>query len=72
MKHYKYLIVGGGMTGDAATRGIRELDENGSIGMISQEPDPPYSRPSLSKGLWKGRPMEKGPFKAEDLKGRIK
>lgn len=59
MKHYKYLIIGGGMTGDAAARGIRELDENGSIGMISQEPDPPYSRPSLSKGLWKGRPMEK-------------
>jgi 3-phenylpropionate/trans-cinnamate dioxygenase ferredoxin reductase subunit len=57
--HYQYLIVGGGMTGDAATRGIRELDENGSIGMISEEPDPPYSRPNLSKGLWKGRPMEK-------------
>ena len=59
MKHYKYLIIGGGMTGDAATRGIRELDETGSIGMIGEEPDPPYSRPNLSKGLWKGRPMEK-------------
>lgn len=59
MKHYRYLIVGGGMTGDAAARGIRELDSEGSIGMFSMEPDPPYTRPSLSKGLWKGRPLEK-------------
>jgi 3-phenylpropionate/trans-cinnamate dioxygenase ferredoxin reductase component len=59
MKHYKYLIVGGGLAGDAATRGIRELDTNGSIGMISMEADPPYMRPNLSKGLWKGRPVEK-------------
>jgi 3-phenylpropionate/trans-cinnamate dioxygenase ferredoxin reductase subunit len=59
MKYHKYLIIGGGLAGDAATRGIRELDPDGSIGMISLEPDPPYVRPSLSKGLWKGRPEEK-------------
>lgn len=59
MKHYRYLIVGGGLTGDAAVRGIRELDAEGTIGMISMEPDPPYTRPNLSKGLWKGRPVEK-------------
>jgi len=66
MKHYKYLIVGGGLTGDAATRGIRELDAEGSIGLISIEPDPPYMRPNLSKGLWKGRPVEKIWRKTED------
>jgi 3-phenylpropionate/trans-cinnamate dioxygenase ferredoxin reductase component len=59
MKYYKYLIIGGGLAGDAATRGIRELDTDGSIGMISMEPDPPYVRPNLSKALWKGRPVEK-------------
>ncbi|HSJ85983.1 MAG TPA: FAD/NAD(P)-binding oxidoreductase [Anaerolineales bacterium] len=59
MNHYKYLIIGGGLAGDAATRGIRELDPEGTIGMISSEPDPPYMRPNLSKGLWKGRPVEK-------------
>jgi NADPH-dependent 2,4-dienoyl-CoA reductase/sulfur reductase-like enzyme len=53
------LIIGGGLAGDAATKGIRELDTEGSIGMISMEADPPYMRPSLSKGLWKGRPVEK-------------
>ncbi len=59
MRHYKYLIIGGGLAGDAATKGIRELDTEGSIGLISKEPDPPYMRPNLSKGLWKGRPVEK-------------
>jgi NADPH-dependent 2,4-dienoyl-CoA reductase/sulfur reductase-like enzyme len=59
MKHYKYLIIGGGMTGDAAVRGIRELDSDGSIGMIGEETDFPYARPPLTKGMWKGRPFEK-------------
>ncbi|HEY3473581.1 MAG TPA: FAD-dependent oxidoreductase [Anaerolineales bacterium] len=59
MKHYRYLLIGGGLTGDAAVRGIRELDPQGSIGMISKESDPPYARPNLSKGLWKGRPVGK-------------
>ncbi len=59
MQSYKYLIVGGGMTADAAVRGIRELDAQGSIGLISAEADAPYSRPPLSKKLWTGRPLEK-------------
>ena len=59
MKHYDYIIIGGGLTGDAAVKGIREMDAKGSIGLFSLEPDPPYSRPALSKGLWKGRPVEK-------------
>src|SRR5688572_9864743 len=59
MKYYQYLVVGGGLTGDAAVRGIRELDREGSIGMISTESDSPYTRPALSKGLWKGRKIEK-------------
>lgn len=59
MKHYKYLIIGGGMTGDAAVRGIRELDPEGSVGMIGDETDLPYARPPLTKGMWKGRPFEK-------------
>ncbi len=59
MKAYKYLIIGSGMTADAAVRGIREIDPDGSIGMIGAEADMPYSRPPLSKGMWKGRPFEK-------------
>lgn len=59
MDHYNYLIIGGGLTGDSAARGIRELDPNGAIGMFSMELDPPYVRPALSKKLWKGQPIEK-------------
>lgn len=59
MNNYKYLIIGSGMTGDAAVKGIRERDPESSIGMIGAEKDPPYSRPPLTKGLWKGRPLEK-------------
>lgn len=59
MNYYKYLIIGGGLAGDAAVQGIREVDSSGSIGMFSMELHPPYTRPDLSKGLWKGRPLEK-------------
>lgn len=58
MPHYKYLIIGGGMTADSAVRGIREVDAQGSIGLISAEPNAPYDRPPLTKGLWKGKPEE--------------
>ena len=59
MLHYRYLIIGGGMTGDAAVRGIRELDPDGTVGMIGDETDMPYARPPLTKGMWKGRPFER-------------
>lgn len=55
MLDYRYLIVGGGMTADAACRGIRDHDPDGSIGLVSEETDPPYSRPPLSKALWQGK-----------------
>lgn len=46
------------MTADAAVQGIREIDSNGSIGLISRESGPPYDRPPLTKGLWKDKPLE--------------
>jgi 3-phenylpropionate/trans-cinnamate dioxygenase ferredoxin reductase component len=50
----KYLIVGAGMTGDMAAKGIREQEPDGSIAMIGADPHPPYKRPLLTKGLWHG------------------
>jgi len=52
---YRYLVVGGGMTADAACKGIRSIDPDGSIGLVGDEPDPPYARPPLTKGLWLGK-----------------
>ena len=58
MPQYKYLIVGAGMAADAAVQGIRQIDHEGTIGLIGSESQPPYNRPPLSKGLWKGKPLE--------------
>ncbi len=55
----KYLIVGAGMTGDMAAKGIRDHDSDGPVTMIGADPNPPYKRPLLTKGLWKGAPEEK-------------
>lgn len=68
MPHYKYLIVGGGMTADSAVAGIREVDPDGSIGILAAEHHLPYNRPPLTKGLWKGKPLEKI-FRKPDQKG---
>ncbi len=58
MAEFQYLIVGAGMTADAAVRGIRDIDPRGSIGLVGSENFPPYNRPPLSKGLWKGKSLE--------------
>jgi len=59
MVSYRYLVVGGGMTGDAVCRGIRDVDPDGTVGLVGEEEHPPYKRPPLTKGLWKGGSEEK-------------
>ena len=54
VQQYTYVIVGGGLAGDAAAEGIREVDKDGSILLIGAEKDLPYDRPPLSKQLWTG------------------
>jgi 3-phenylpropionate/trans-cinnamate dioxygenase ferredoxin reductase component len=55
MRATRYLIVGGGLTADAACTGIREVDPGGRITVVSDEAHPPYARPPLSKALWTGK-----------------
>lgn len=43
------------MTGDAACRGIRDHDTDGTIGLFAGEGQVPYARPPLSKALWAGK-----------------
>jgi 3-phenylpropionate/trans-cinnamate dioxygenase ferredoxin reductase component len=66
---YRYVIIGGGMTADAAARAIREADPQGSIGIIAAESHPPYNRPPLSKGLWKGDDPAKTVWRGTDTIG---
>jgi NAD(P)H-nitrite reductase len=55
MEHlYDYLIIGAGMTADAAAKAIRKADADASIGMVGDEGHAPYERPPLTKALWKG------------------
>ncbi|MEJ2296325.1 MAG: FAD/NAD(P)-binding oxidoreductase, partial [Candidatus Lokiarchaeota archaeon] len=52
--NYRFLIIGGGMAAASATFGIRKIDKEATVGLISKEEYPPYARPPLSKALWKG------------------
>lgn len=58
MRHYAYLIIGGGMAADAAVKGIRSVDKDWEVCVIGAEQFPPYKRPPLTKQLWKGKPVE--------------
>ncbi len=75
MNKFQYIIVGGGMTADAAVDGIREIDAENDILVISSDSVPPYNRPPLSKGLWKGKDLSSiwrnTPEKKVDLKLEI-
>mgnify|MGYP003451979405 FL=1 len=52
---YRYIIVGGGLAGASAIKGIREHDAEGSIVLLGAEGHRPYDRPPLSKKLWLGK-----------------
>lgn len=51
----RYLLVGGGLTSASAIEGIRELDKDGEILLLTAEKELPYHRPPLSKGYLAGR-----------------
>ncbi len=50
----QYVIVGGGLAGASAIEGIRELDKEGPITLLSAERELPYHRPPLSKSFLGG------------------
>ena len=45
----KYLIIGSGIAGLSAAEGIRQVDKEGEITIVSKETNLPYSRPMLTK-----------------------
>jgi 3-phenylpropionate/trans-cinnamate dioxygenase ferredoxin reductase component len=50
-----YLFVGGGVAAGRAARTLREEGADGSALLVTREPDPPYSRPPLSKAYLAGK-----------------
>jgi 3-phenylpropionate/trans-cinnamate dioxygenase ferredoxin reductase component len=50
-----YLLIGGGLAAANCARWLREEGADGSILLVGREPDPPYNRPPLSKGMMQGK-----------------
>ena len=55
MPPYKYVLIGGGIAAGRACEGIRRLDAQGSIALVTAERHLPYQRPPLSKGYLAGK-----------------
>lgn len=55
MKSYKYLIIGGGLAGQRAGDGIRKVDTEGTLALLTSERHMPYQRPPLSKDYLVGK-----------------
>jgi NADPH-dependent 2,4-dienoyl-CoA reductase/sulfur reductase-like enzyme len=55
METYKYVIIGGGLAGQRACDGIRKVDTDGTVALVTEEPHMPYQRPPLSKGYLTGK-----------------
>ena len=49
-----FLIIGGGDAGFAAAQTLREEGAEGSVLIVSRDPDPPYDRTAVSKGFLGG------------------
>lgn len=63
----KYLIVGNSAGGIGAVEGIRTIDKQGTIGIISDEPYQTYSRPLISHYLAEPCPIEKLLYRSADF-----
>lgn len=50
----RYVIVGAGLAGAKAAEALRDLDADGEIVLIGDEPELPYERPNLSKSYLMG------------------
>jgi 3-phenylpropionate/trans-cinnamate dioxygenase ferredoxin reductase subunit len=50
----EFLLVGGGIASGNCARHLREQGAEGDILLVGREPDPPYSRPPLSKTYLRG------------------
>ena len=55
---YDYVLLGGGTSCGYAARGIRELDKQGTVCIISADSEPPYDRPPFSKGYLRNDAMD--------------
>jgi NAD(P)H-nitrite reductase large subunit len=63
----KYLIIGNSAGGIGAAEAIRQVDKEGTLTVVSDEPYPAYSRPLISKYLTGERTTEEILFRPPDF-----
>jgi NAD(P)H-nitrite reductase large subunit len=63
----KYLIIGNSAGGIGAAEVIRQVDKEGALTIVSEEPYPAYSRPLISKYLTGERTLEEILFRPFDF-----
>ena len=63
----KYLIIGNSAGGIGAAEAIREVDREGSLTIVSDEPYPAYSRPLISKYLSRERHLDTMLYRPADF-----
>jgi 3-phenylpropionate/trans-cinnamate dioxygenase ferredoxin reductase subunit len=57
-----YLLIGGGLASANCARWLREEGAEGEVLLVGREPDPPYNRPSCSKGYLRGEESREEPL----------
>ncbi len=65
--HTRYLIVGNSAGAIGTVEGIREVDADGAITVVSDEPYPAYSRPEISEYLADLTTVERMLFRPPDF-----
>lgn len=63
----KYLIIGNSAGGIGAAEAIREVDRQGALAIISDEPYPAYGRPLISEYLARERSLDRMLFRPADF-----
>jgi 3-phenylpropionate/trans-cinnamate dioxygenase ferredoxin reductase subunit len=67
-REVEFLLIGGGLASGNCARHLREQGADGAILLVGREPDPPYSRPPLSKGYVRGEePWEEVRWREDDF-----
>lgn len=71
MREFRYLIIGNSAAGVSAAEAIREVDREGSIAIVSDEPYHTYSRALIGHYLAGQTPVERMGYRPADFYERL-